>query len=130
MYQKFVIVGNLGADPEMRYTASGMPVTNFRIASTRRWTNAEGQPQEETTWFHVAAWGKLAETCNQYLTKGRQVLVEADRIQASPYLNREGQPAASLKLTARTVQFLGTRADREEPPFEVPEETPEEEIPF
>jgi len=68
--------------------------------------------------------------CNQYLTKGRQVLVEADRIQVNPYMNREGQPAASLELTARSVRFLGTRAERAEPPFELPEEMPEEEIPF
>lgn len=129
MYQRFIIVGNLGADPEMRYTPSGTPVTNFRVATTRRWTNAEGQPQEETTWFRVVTWGKLAETCNQYLSKGRQVLVEGDRIQASPYLNKEGQPAASLELTARVVRFLGGRPATA-PPFEAPEEVPEEEIPF
>lgn len=130
MYQKFIIVGNLGADPEMRYTPSGTPVTNLRVAVNRRWTNAEGQQQEETTWYRVAVWGKQAEACNQYLSKGRQVLVEGERIQASPYLNREGQPAASLELTARSVRFLGTRADRGEPPFEAPAETPEEDIPF
>jgi single-strand DNA-binding protein len=130
MYSKFIIVGNLGADPEMRYTPNGTPVTTFRIATNRRWTDSEGQQREETTWFRVTTWGKLAETCNQYLSKGRQVLVEGDRIQASPYLNRAGEPAASLELTARSVRFLGTRADREEPPFEAPEEMPEEEIPF
>lgn len=130
MYQKFIIVGNLGADPEMRYTPSGTPVTTLRVATNRRWTDAEGQTQEETTWYRVTVWGKQAETCNQYLSKGRQVLIEGDRIKASPYLNREGQPAASLELTARSVRFLGTRAERAEPPFEVPEETPEEEIPF
>jgi single-strand DNA-binding protein len=130
MYQRFIIVGNLGADPEMRYTPSGTPVTNFSVATNRRWTDAEGQPQEETTWFRVVAWRKQAELCNQYLSKGRQVLVEGERLRASPYLNREGQPAASLELTARIVRFLGGRPEAAAPPFEAPEEMPEEELPF
>ena len=76
MYQKVTIVGNLGTDPEMRYTPSGQAVTNFSVATNRRWTNNEGQMQEETVWFRVSVWGKQAESCNQYLSKGRQVFVE------------------------------------------------------
>ena len=76
MYQKVIIVGHLGGDPEMRYTPSVKPVTNFSVATSRKWTGADGEQREDTTWFKVAAWGKLAEVCNQYLAKGRQVLVE------------------------------------------------------
>ena len=75
MYQKLIIVGNLGRDPEMRYTPDGTPVTNFSVATNRRWTDASGQQQERTVWFRVSAWRRLAETCNQYLSKGRQVMV-------------------------------------------------------
>lgn len=109
MFQKTIIVGNLGRDPEMRYTPSGVPVTTFSVAVNRRWTDQQGQPQEKTTWFRVTAWRKLAELCNQYLSKGRQVLVEGD-IDASAWLAQDGQPRASLELTARTVRFLGGTA--------------------
>ncbi|MFQ6058212.1 MAG: single-stranded DNA-binding protein [Anaerolineae bacterium] len=129
MFQSVVIAGYLGADPEMRYTPSGTPVTNFRVATNRRWTNAEGKLQEETTWFRVVTWGKLAETCNQYLTKGRPVLVQGE-IQTRSWEDQEGQTRYTWELRARTVRFLGGRAEREAPPFEVPEELPEEEIPF
>ena len=83
MYQKIVIVGNLGRDPEMRYTPSGQPVTNLSVATNRKWTSADGTPGEETIWFRVSVWGKQAETCNQYLSKGRQVLVEG-RLRPDP----------------------------------------------
>jgi len=127
MYQKTVIVGHLGADPEMRYTPSGVPVTTFRVATNRVWTNQEGERQEKTTWFRVTAWRRLAETCNEYLSKGRLVLVEGD-IDASAWTTSEGEPRATLELTARTVKFLGGRGERAEVgPEEVIEE---EEIPF
>lgn len=109
MYQKIVIAGNLGADPEMRYTPSGQAYARFSVATNRKWTDAENQVHEETTWYRVTAWGKQAETCNQYLAKGRLVLVEGDRLHASAYLNKDNQPAASLELTARFVRFLGGR---------------------
>ncbi len=107
MFQRHVIVGNLGADPEMRYTPTGQPYTRFNVAVNRRWADADGNTQEETTWFRVVAWGKLAEACSQYLAKGRPVLVEGNRLHASAYVNRDNQPAATLELTARTVRFLG-----------------------
>ncbi len=106
MYQQVVIVGNLGADPEMRFTPSGVPVTSFSVAVNRRWTSGDGQLQEKTTWFRVTAWGKLAEQCNQYLSKGRLVLVEGE-IDASAWKDGEGNPRATLELTARNVKFLG-----------------------
>ncbi len=128
MYQSTVVVGHLGRDPEMRYTPDGTPVTTFSVATTRRWTNAEGESQERTTWFRVTTWRKLAETCNQYLTKGRLVLVEGD-VDASAWSDKtSGEARASLELRARTVRFLGGRDER----VETTEEAApgEEEIPF
>ena len=106
MYQTTVVVGHLGKDPEMRYTPSGQAVTNFSVATSRKWTGTDGQVQEKTTWFKVTAWGKLAETCNQYLNKGKLVLVEGE-VDASAWTGQDGTPRATLELTARNVQFLG-----------------------
>ena len=114
MYQKTIVVGHLGRDPEMRYTPSGVPVTSFSVATSRRWTNASGEPQEKTTWFRVTAWRKLAETCAQYLHKGSSVLVEGD-IDASAWTDKEGSPRASLELTASNVRFIGGRGEAAEP---------------
>ncbi|MCB0198630.1 MAG: single-stranded DNA-binding protein [Caldilineae bacterium] len=108
MYSKTVIVGHLGRDPEMRFTSSGQSVTSFSVATNRRWTDQSGQTQERTTWFRVTAWGKLGELCNQYLSKGRIVLVEGD-IEASAWTSQEGEARASLELTARNVRFIGGR---------------------
>ncbi len=117
MYQKIIIVGNLGRDPEMRYTPSGQPVTNFSMATNRKWTNTDGTPGEETIWFRVTTWGKLGETCNQYLSKGRQVLVEG-RLRPDPntggpriWTRQDGTAGASFEVTAFTVRFLGGRAE-------------------
>ncbi len=112
MYQSTIVVGHLGRDPEMRYTASGTPVTNFTMATTRRWKTANGEDREKTTWFRVAAWGTLAETCNQYLTKGQLALVEGE-IDASAWVGNDGEARASLELRARTVKFLGRRETTE-----------------
>lgn len=106
MYQKTIVIGHLGKDPEMRYTPSGQAVTNFSVATSRKWTDKNGQQQEKTTWFRVVAWDKLGELCNQYLSKGRLVLVEGD-IDASAFTGQDGQPRASLELSARNVRFLG-----------------------
>ena len=139
MYQKLIIVGNLGRDPEMRYTQSGTPVTNFSVATNRRWTNQDGSPGEETIWFRVSVWRRQAETCNEYLEKGSRVLVEG-RLNPDPetggpriWTDRDGNPRASFEMTGLNVRFLGRGtpgaggggADMsEEPPAE------EEEIPF
>ena len=106
MYEQLIIVGNLGNDPELRYTSSGAPVATFSVAVNRKWTNADGTPGEETKWFRVAVWRKLAETCNQYLAKGRQVLV-IGRVAASAFSGQDGSPRASLEVTADSVRFLG-----------------------
>ena len=129
MYQRAIIVGHLGADPEMRYTPDGTPVTSFRVATNRKWTDREGQPQEKTTWFRVTAWRKQAETCNQYLSKGRLVLVEGE-IGVSAWSDKtSGEARATLELTARVVRFLGGRGERAEA-AEGPAAVTEEEIPF
>ena len=129
MYQKVIVVGNLGRDPEMRYTPTGRPVTTLNVATNRRWTDAEGQSQEETTWFRVVVWGKQAESCNQYLSKGRQVLVEG-RIRTGQYEDKSGQTRYTWELVASNVRFLGGRGEvAEGPPPGVPAQG-EEEIPF
>ena len=108
MYQQTIVVGHLGADPVMRYVPSGAAVTSFSVATTRKWTNADGTPGEKTTWYRVSAWRKLAEVCNQYLSKGRLVMVIGEA-SASAYMPKDGgsEPRASLELTAQTVKFLG-----------------------
>lgn len=132
MFQECIIVGNLGADPEMRYMPDGRPVTNFNVAVNRVWTDEQGQRQERTTWFRVAVWGRQAEICNQYLKKGRQVLVSGE-VEARAFLGQDGQPRASLELRATRVRFLGGR-EEVAPPSELgagplpPHD--EEEIPF
>ncbi|RLC62133.1 MAG: single-stranded DNA-binding protein [Chloroflexi bacterium] len=141
MYHKIVLVGYLGRDPEMRYTPSGQPVTHFSVATNRRWTDQEGQQHDETTWWRVTAWGRQAEVCNQYLQKGRLVLVEG-RIRPDPatggprlWTGNDGVVRASFEVTAQAVKFLGRAG--EAPPAEVagaPEEAviegEEEAIPF
>ena len=116
MYQKIIIVGNLGNDPEMKYLPSGMAVTSFSVATSRRWNDqATGQPVEETTWFRVSVWGKQAETANQYLAKGRKVLVEGrlipDGQTGSPrtFTRRDGTVGASFEIHAESLKFLSGR---------------------
>ena len=119
MYQKIVIVGNLGSDPEMRYTPAGQAVTNFSVATNRTY-NKDGQQVKETVWFRVSAWGKQAETCNQFLSKGRQVLVEG-RLTSDPTTGRpriwgdNDNPKADYEITAATVQFLGGHQSNDGP---------------
>jgi single-strand DNA-binding protein len=107
MYQKTIVIGHLGSDAEMRYTPSGVPVTSFSLATNRRWTNQNGEQQEKTTWFRVTIWRKQAETAAQYLKKGQLVLVEGD-VEARAYNDRDGNPRASLDLTATNWRFVGS----------------------
>ena len=125
MYQSVTVIGHLGRDPEMRYTSSGVAVTNFSVATSRKWTDAAGAAQEKTTWFKVSAWRKLAEVCNQYLHKGQLVMVEGE-IDASAWTGQDGTAKATLELTARTVKFLskGGEAQQEAAPQD------EDSVPF
>ena len=111
MFQQIILVGNLGSDPEMRYTPSGVPVTTFSLAVNRRWTGQDGQQQEKTTWFRVSAWRRDAEVASQYLSKGRQVLVVGEIEEARAFMGYDGNPRASLEVTARTIRFIGGRGD-------------------
>jgi single-strand DNA-binding protein len=106
---KVTLIGNLGSDPEMRYTPEGKPVTSFRMATNRRYTTSAGESREETDWFRITVWGKQAEQCNQFLTKGRQVYVEG-RLHARNWQGQDGQVRTSLEVTADRVLFLGRQA--------------------
>jgi single-strand DNA-binding protein len=148
VYHKIILAGYLGSDPEMRYTPSGQPVTNFSLATSRRWSSAEGQQRDETVWWRVTVWGRQAETCNEFLSKGRPVLIEGriggDRLtkadgseQIVPHIwqGQDGQPRARFEVTALTVRFLSGRGEvsPEAAPDEFgepPVDATDEEIPF
>jgi single-strand DNA-binding protein len=108
---KVILVGNLGADPEMRFTQAGQAVANLRLATTERWTDKNGQKQELTEWHRIVVWGKQAEIVGQYLTKGRQIYVEG-RIRTRQWQDQQGQKRYSTEIVAQTVQMLGSRAER------------------
>jgi single-strand DNA-binding protein len=115
MYHTLIIVGNVGRDPEMRYTPSGQPVTSFSVATNRQYTGNNGQVVKETIWFKITTWGKQAEVCNQYLKKGSKVLIEGrlnpDPATGSPkiWTKQDGTAGASFEVTASTVRFLSSR---------------------
>jgi single-strand DNA-binding protein len=131
---KVILIGNLGADPEIRYTASGQAVAKFRIATTERYTDKQGNRQERTEWHRVTAWGKLAEICNQYLSKGKQVYIEG-KIRSDTW-EQDGVKRYSYEIIADNMQMLGQaqgRGQEREPetPFTPPEGgVPEDDIPF
>ncbi len=102
---KVMIIGNLGREPEMRYTANGNPVTTFSVATSRGYTSPEGERREETEWFNVVTWNKLAERCSQYLQKGRRVYVEG-RLQTRSWDGQDGQRHYRTEVIANTVLFL------------------------
>ena len=102
---KMLVIGNLGSDPEMRYTPNGNPVTSFSLATNRNYTTSSGERREETEWFRVVAWNQLAEHCNQYLTKGRKVYVEG-RLKSSTWTGQDGQARFRNEINASTVMFL------------------------
>ena len=106
---KLLVIGNLGTDPEMRYTPNGNPVTSFRIATNRRYTTGEGEQREETEWFTVSAWNQLAELCNQYLAKGRRVYVEG-RLKSDTWVGNDGQSRFRNQIVASQVVFLDRAA--------------------
>ena len=160
MYHKIALIGNLGGDPEMRYTPSGTAVTSFNVATTTKtsktrngqevpcpagWKESyNGRNWELTTWWRVTAWRQLAETCNQFLHKGSQVYVEGEikgetnngTQNPRVWTGNDGTPRASFEITARMVRFIGARGERAEgTPYEEPEEPPpgfveENDIPF
>jgi len=145
-FHKITIVGNLGRDPEMRYTPGGQAVTNFTVASNRQYTASSGEKVKETVWFRISAWGRQAETVNQYLKTGSQVLVEGrmtpDKESGGPrvWTRQDGTSAASYEVTADRVVFLSGRGDDggggggggdyQNAPAEPQSSSDEDEIPF
>jgi len=123
---KVILVGNLGSDPEMRYTPNGKAVTSFSVATNRRYTTSAGESREETDWFRISVWGKQAEQCNQFLSKGKQVYIEG-RLHARSWEGQNGQMRTSLEVTAERIIFLGRRT-----PASLPEEgeLEPEDLPF
>jgi single-strand DNA-binding protein len=104
---KVILIGNLGRDPELRYTPGGQPVANFSIATSESWNKKDGSGREERTeWHRIVAWGRTAELCAQYLSKGRTVYVEG-RLQTREWENKEGQKQRTTEVVANTVQFIG-----------------------
>lgn len=105
---KVMIIGNVGTDPEMRFTPNGSPVTSFRIATNRSYTTPEGERKEETEWFDVVTWNRLAENCNQFLTKGQRTYVEG-RLRTRSWEGQDGQKHFRMEIIANSVIFLDRR---------------------
>jgi single-strand DNA-binding protein len=103
---KVILIGNLGRDPELRYTQSGQAVANFTLATSERFANKSGEQQERTEWHRIVAWGKTGELCAQYLSKGRSVYIEG-RLQTREWEDKEGQKRSTTEIVAQNVTFLG-----------------------
>lgn len=108
---KVMIIGNVGRDPEMRYTPSGRPVTSFSVATSRSWTSSEGERREETDWFNVVAWSSLAEICKTHLAKGQQVYIEG-RLQTRGWEDEQGKKHFRTEVVANEMILLGERRQR------------------
>jgi single-strand DNA-binding protein len=111
---KVFLMGNLTRDPELRYIPSGTAVANFTVAVNRPYKDSTGERKEEVSFIRVVVWGKMAETCGEYLTKGRPVLVEG-RLKSRSWEDQTGQKRGALEVVANSVQFIGSRAARQEP---------------
>lgn len=119
MFQTIIVAGNVGRDPEMRYTPSGQAVTSFSLATSRSYTNSSGQTTKETIWFRVSCWGKLAEQANNYVKKGNKVLIEG-RLVADPatggpriFTRNDGSAGTSFEINASVLRFLNSRSESE-----------------
>ena len=136
---KVILIGNLGRDPEVRYTPSGTAVANFTLATTEVWTNKDGEKQSHTEWHRIVAWRRLGEICGEYLSKGKQVYIEG-RIRTNEWEDQEGNKRRTTEIEAQNMQMLGSRAPSE--PRDVGDESsgpesatasggpPEDDIPF
>jgi len=109
-FNRIIIVGNLGRDPELRYTPQGTPVCTFTMATNDRRKDKSGEMQDQTTWFRITLWNRQAETASQYLHKGKSVYIEG-RLRVEEYTDRDGKPRHSLEVTATDMQFIGSRSD-------------------
>ncbi|MEE9176460.1 MAG: single-stranded DNA-binding protein [Thermodesulfobacteriota bacterium] len=120
---KVMLIGNLGRDPEIRYTTSGQAVANFTLATTEKYTNKAGDKQEDTEWHRIVAWGRLAEICGEYLTKGRMVYIEGS-IRTRSWEDKEGNTKWTTEIVARNMQMLGPSGGRSEPSSTADEKVP------
>ncbi len=132
---KVILLGRLGADPEVRYTSSGTAVTNFRMATSTAFTNKEGQKEEKTEWHKIVAFGRLGEICGEYLAKGKQVYIEG-RIQTRDWEDKEGNKRWTTEIIVQSMQLLGSASDKDKggppeppPPLDV-DLPPESDVPF
>ncbi len=107
---KVILIGNLGRDPELRYTANGQPVANFTLATTESWTNRNGEREQRTEWHRIVAWARLAEICGEHLVKGKQVYVEG-RIQTREWEDKDGNKRKTTEINAQQVLMLGRRGE-------------------
>ena len=126
---KIMIIGNVGTDPEMRFTPNGNPVTSFRIATSRTYTTPTGDRRQETEWFDVVTWNRLAETCNQFLAKGRRAYVEG-RLRTRTWEGQDGQRRSRIEIIANRVLFLDRQVAAALPEEGAVAEVEPEEIPF
>lgn len=133
---KVILIGNLGADPEVRYTAGGRAVATFNIATSEQWTGKDGEKTERTEWHRIVAWARLAEICGEYLRKGSQVYIEG-RLQTRAWEDREGNKRYTTEIVAQAMQMLGAAGRGAEPkpkeerfPTEEPVSIPDDDIPF
>lgn len=133
---KAILIGNLGSNPEIRYTPSGTAVANFSLATHEQWTGKDGEKSEKTEWHKIVAWGRLGEICGEYLKKGSQVFIEG-RIQTRAWDDRDGNKRYTTEIIAQAMQMLGSamkegqaRSVEERFPVEEPISIPEDDIPF
>ena len=124
---KVMLIGNVGTDPEMRFTPAGNPVTSFRVATSRTYTTSEGERKQDTEWFTVVAWKKQAESCNQFLTKGQRVFVEGS-LRTRAWEGRDGQKRVTVEVVANRVLFLDKQAVAPLASEDTPTESSEEEV--
>jgi len=133
---KVILIGNLGADPEMRYTSSGTAVANFRIATTERWNSPSGEKEERTEWHRIVAFGRLGEICGEYLAKGKQVYIEG-RLQTRNWEDKDGNQRTTTEIVATGMQMLGQAAGgtprfepKDESSYHQEDSTKNQDIPF
>ncbi len=128
---KVILIGNLGKDPELRYTPNSQAVATFSLATNRRWKDKEGQQQDQTDWHNIVAWGKQAEICKEYLKKGSSVFVEG-RIQYRTYDDKDGNKRYITEIVARSIQMLGRKGEAKEEPLsqDLESSAAEEDLPF
>lgn len=111
MINKAILIGNLGRDPEQRFTQAGKPVTSFSVATTEKWKDKDGQQQEQTEWHNIVAWDRLAEVCNEYLTKGSRVYIEG-KLQTRKWQDKEGSDRYTTEIIAREMKMLTPRSEQ------------------